>query len=50
MISYKLYESTGDKDKNLSVEQYLDMIKSYLRDLRNDHKTILKSLENGNFS
>ena len=39
MLSYKLYKSEGEKDKNLSVEQYLDMIKPYLRDLINDHKT-----------
>ena len=27
--NYKYYESTGNKDKKLSVEQYLDMIKPY---------------------
>ena len=30
--SYKYYESRGDKDKNLSIEQYLDVIKPYLSD------------------
>ena len=30
--NYKYYESQGDKDKKLSVEQYLDMIKPYLSD------------------
>ena len=36
--NYKYYESRGDKDKKLSPEQYLDMIKAYLTDLINDHK------------
>ena len=36
----KYYESRGDKDKKLSVEQYLDMIKPYLSDLINENKTI----------
>ena len=34
--NYK-YESRGDKDKKLSVEQYLHMIIPYLKDLINDH-------------
>ena len=37
---YKNYESRGDKDKKLSIEQYLDVIKPYLSDLINDHKAI----------
>ena len=37
---YKYYESRGDKDKNLSVKQYLYMIMPYLSDLKNDHKNI----------
>ena len=36
--NYKYYR--GDKDKKLSVEQYLDMIKPYLRDLINENKAI----------
>ena len=28
-----------DKNKNLSVKEYLDMIRPYLSDLINDHKT-----------
>ena len=36
---YKLYESRGDKDKNVFVEDYLEKIESYLRDLINVHKT-----------
>ena len=54
------YESRGDKDKNLSPEEYLDMIRPYLRDMINNHKTPLKILwlkyltiifmENGKFS
>ena len=38
--NYKYYESRGDKDKKLSIEQYLDVIKPYLSDLINDHKAI----------
>ena len=37
---YKYYESRGDKDKKLSVKQYLYMIMPYLSDLINDHKAI----------
>ena len=29
---YIEYESRGDKDKNLSPKEYLDMIRPYLRD------------------
>ena len=36
--NYKYYESRGDKDKKLSIEQYLNMIKPYLSNLINDHK------------
>ena len=36
---YKYYESRGDKDKKLSVKQYLYKIMPYLSDLINDHKT-----------
>ena len=39
-VNYKYYESRGDKDKKLSVEQYLDMIKPYLSDLINENKAI----------
>ena len=38
--NYKYYESRGDKDKKLSVKQYLYMIMPYLSDLINDHKAI----------
>ena len=37
---YKYYESRGDKDKKLSVKQYLYMIMPYLNDLLNDHKAV----------
>ena len=33
------YERRGDKDKNLSPEDYLDIIGPYLRDMINNHKT-----------
>ena len=37
--NYIEYESYGDKDKNLSAKKYLNMIRPYLIDLINDHKT-----------
>ena len=37
--NYIDYESKGDKDKNLSPKEYLDMIRPYLSDIINDHKT-----------
>ena len=40
--NYIEYESRGDKDKNLSPKEYIDMIRSYLRDVINNHKTPLK--------
>ena len=33
------YQSKGGKDKNLSPKEYLDMIRPYLSDIINDHKT-----------
>ena len=38
--NYKYHESRGDKDKQLSVNQYLYMIMPYLSDMINDHKAI----------
>ena len=37
--NYIEYESKGDKDKNLSPKEYLDMIRPYLSDIINNHKT-----------
>ena len=37
--NYLEYESKGEKYKNLSPEEYLDMIRPYLSDIINDHKT-----------
>ena len=37
--NYIQYESKGDKGKNLSIKKYLNMIKSYLSDIINNHKT-----------
>ena len=37
--NYIEYESNGDKDKNLSIKDYLDEIKPCLSDIINDHKT-----------
>ena len=36
--NYKYYESNGDKEKKLSVKQYLNKITPYLYDLINDHR------------
>ena len=36
--NYIQYNSNGDNDKNLSLKEYLDMIKPYLSDIINDHK------------
>ena len=37
--SYIQYERKGNKDKILTPSGYLDMIKLYLSDIINDHKT-----------
>ena len=37
--NYIQYESKGDEIKNLSIKKYLDIIRSYLSDITNDHKT-----------
>ena len=37
--NYIEYKSEGDKDKILSVKEYLDMIRPYLSDMINDHRT-----------
>ena len=37
--NYIEYQSKGDKDENLSPKEHLDMIRSYLSDRVNDHKT-----------
>ena len=36
--NYIEYQSKRDKDKNLSIEEYLYMIITHLRDIINDHK------------
>ena len=36
--SYVLYESKGDKDNNLSIDEYFDIIRPYLRDMIDNHK------------
>ena len=38
--NYKFHETKYNKDKKLSIEQYLDMIKPYLSDLINENKAI----------
>ena len=37
--NYVMYESRGDKDKILTIIEYLDMIRPYLVDMINEHKT-----------
>ena len=37
--NYIEYESKGDKTKNLSPKEYLVIIRPYLSDMINDHKT-----------
>ena len=32
------YESRGDNDDNLSLEDYLNIIRPYLRDMMDNHK------------
>ena len=29
----------GDKDKNLSIKEYIDVMRPYLSDIINNHKT-----------
>ena len=45
--NYVEFESRGDKDKNLSPQEYLDIIRPYLRDMKNNRKAPLEgSLDN----
>ena len=37
--NYIKYESKGDKDKILTINEYLDMIRPYLVDIISEHKT-----------
>ena len=37
--SYIQYESKGDKGRNLSIKKYLNIIKPYIIDRINEHKT-----------
>ena len=37
--NYIEYKSNGNKEKTLSIKDYLDEIKPYLSDIINDHKT-----------
>ena len=41
--NYIEYKSKGDRYENLSPEEYLNMIRPYLRDLINDHKPTTES-------
>ena len=44
--NYIEYESKGDKDKKLLPTEYVSMIKPYLNDMINNHKTKL-NMKNG---
>ena len=48
--SYIEYKSTGDRYEHLSSEEYLDMIRPYLRDLINDHKPTMELTNKANSS
>ena len=48
--NYIEYSSRGDRYKNLSPEEYLDLIRPYLRDLMNNHKPTEKINSNANNS
>ena len=37
--SYISYESKGDKDARLSIDEYFDIIRLYLKDMIDDHKS-----------
>ena len=37
--NYIQYESIGDKDKDLLIKEYIDVIRPYLSDIINNHKT-----------
>ena len=45
--NYIQYESMGDKDKSLSIKEYIDVIRPYLSDIINSE--IIKLRENGEF-
>ena len=36
--SYMLYESKGDNDARLSIDEYFDIIRPYLKDMIDDYK------------
>ena len=36
--NYIQYESKGDKDKTLTIREYLNILRPYLIDMINDHK------------
>ena len=35
---YMLYETRGDKDAKLSIDEYVDIIRPYLKDVIDNHK------------
>ena len=37
--NYTQYESKGDKNKNLSPEEHLDIMRPYFSDMMNNHKS-----------
>ena len=45
--NYIKYRTEGDKDEKLSPEEYLNMIRPYIKDLINKHKPV-EELNNNN--
>ena len=37
--SYMLYESKGDKDARLSIDEYFNIIRPYLKDMIDNHRS-----------
>ena len=46
--NYTDYTSKADRYENLSPREYLNVIKPYLRNLINDHKTVMELNNNNN--
>ena len=46
--NYMEFASKGDRYENLSPDEYLKMIKPYLRDLKNEHIPIMELNNNNN--
>ena len=47
--NYTEYKSKGDRYENLRPKEYLNVIRSYLRDLIDEHKPIVELNNNNSF-